>query len=474
MTRRSARALVFTTSAAVLVLEILAGRLLAPFVGVSLETFTGIIGTILAGIALGSGVGGKMADHRPPSTMIGPAISLGGVLAWGSLPIVTATGPAFGNGPMAIVLVSALAFFLPACVLSAVSPMVAKLRLSDLGETGEVVGGLSAAGTLGALFGTFFTGFVLVSAVPTRPVIIGLGGLLVVLGVAIGVRLGGAKPDLMMATIGVATLAAAALSSSPCEFETAYFCGSVIEDAERPSIRVLELDDLRHAAIDLDDPTWLEFRYTNLIADVVDAMPAGTVTALHVGGGGFTMPRYVEATRPGSDSLVLEIDPFLVDVAKDELGLVTSDRLRVEVGDARLAVDDIEAGVYDIVVGDAFASVAVPWHLTTREFVAEIARSLKPDGIYVMNVIDGGESHFARAELATLASEFEHVGAIIPPDGVRERPVNQILLASQLPLPALDIDGEHGVLVDDVDAYIDGARVLTDDFAPVDWLTRDR
>ncbi|MDP9020228.1 MAG: fused MFS/spermidine synthase, partial [Actinomycetota bacterium] len=66
MTTRAAAALVFCTSAAVLVLEILAGRLVAPYVGVSIETFTGVIGTVLAGIALGSAAGGRLADRRDP------------------------------------------------------------------------------------------------------------------------------------------------------------------------------------------------------------------------------------------------------------------------------------------------------------------------------------------------------------------------------------------------------------------------
>ena len=78
MSETRARILVFCTSAAVLVLEILAGRLMAPYVGVSLETFTAIIGTILAGIAAGSAIGGRLADRYDPELMIGPALALGG------------------------------------------------------------------------------------------------------------------------------------------------------------------------------------------------------------------------------------------------------------------------------------------------------------------------------------------------------------------------------------------------------------
>ena len=91
MTR--ATIVVFGTSAAVLVLEIIAGRLMAPYVGISLETFTGIIGTVLAGIAVGAAVGRRLADRRDPRTLIGPALIVGGALAWLSVPIVTGLGP---------------------------------------------------------------------------------------------------------------------------------------------------------------------------------------------------------------------------------------------------------------------------------------------------------------------------------------------------------------------------------------------
>ena len=106
-----------------------------------------------------------------------------------------------------------------------------------------------------------------------------------------------------------------------------YFCAAVDVDEARPSGRILWLDDLRHAYVDLDDPTYLEFPYTQLLGDVVDAMaPAGEpIDAVHLGGGGFTIPRYVAATRPGSDSLVLELDPGVVRIAEDELGLELSD-----------------------------------------------------------------------------------------------------------------------------------------------------
>lgn len=471
MSKRYAQVLVFATSGAVLVLEVLAGRLMAPYVGVSLETFTGIIGTILAGIAVGAAAGGHLADRHDPNRLIGPVLVLGGVLAWLSIPVVSVLGPGAGPAVPTIVLLSFLGFFPPAMVLTAISPMVAKLRLHDLGETGEVVGGLSAAGTAGALFGTFFTGFVLVAAAPTRPVIIALGLALVAWGVVFSIRRAGrGRPSPGVGLAAVLVLGLSAISVDPCAFESAYACGRVVTDPDDESLRFLHLDTLRHGAVDLDDPTHLEFRYTRIIGDVLNGLPAGPIDVLHVGGGAFSMPRWVDATRPGSTNVVLEIDPLLVEVGREELGLVTGDDLRVITGDARLTVTDLPTDGYDVVVGDVFAGLAVPWHLTTTEFVDEIERVLRPGGVYVLNLIDGDRNRFVEAELATLATHFDNRAVVVPVDWPTERPVNQILVASDGPLPAIDVDPADGRLVDDVAGFTGDAGVLRDDFAPVEQL----
>ena len=470
MSEGRARILVFCTSASVLVLEILAGRLMAPYVGVSLETFTAIIGVILAGIALGSAAGGRLADRHDPRIMIGPALAIGGALAWWSLWLVAWLGPELGAEPPAIVLLATLSFFAPAAVLSSISPMATKLRLGSLDETGTVVGDLSAWGTAGALFGTFITGFVLVAAMPTRPIVLAVGAALVVAGLVFIVVSSRKAPPAALVVVLLASLGIGATADSPCEFESAYFCGRVVTDEEDASVRYLILDTLRHAAVDLDDPTNLEFRYIRLIADVINSTTEGPIDTLHVGGGGFSVPMYLQATRPGSYNHVLEIDDVLLDVAREELGFVTGPDMEVTIGDARLSVDDFADDSFDVVVGDAFGGQSVPWHLTTTEFIAKVDRVLRDDGIYVMNIIDGDENRFAEWEVATLLDNFDHVEVIIHPEGIDRRVRNQILVASDQPLPPLVFDPADGLLVDDGAAFADDGRVLRDDFAPVEQL----
>ena len=477
---KAAKALVFFASGAVLVLEILAGRLMAPYVGVSLETFTSIIGTMLAGIAVGATVGGRMADATSPRKLLGPTLVLGGVLSWLSLPILSLIGPGMGTDRVSIVALTCFAFLAPATVLSAVSPMVTKMQLGSLDQTGSVVGSLSAAGTTGAIFATFFTGFVLAAALPSRPTVIALGVLIVAVGVWLWFALSNTRPQALGAVFALGAFGLAASSPTPCDRETAYACASVVVDEARPSGRSLVLDDLRHSYVDLEDPTFLEFRYFRVFADVVDQMSTGgtngELDVLNIGGAGFTFPRYIAATRPGSTNLVLEIDGELVEIAENQLGLVLTDDLDVVVGDARISLRDLEADSFDLVIGDAFGGHSVPWHLTTTEVIAEIDVVLRDDGIYMMNVIDGGDSGYARAQLATLQKHFTNVAVVVPFDGVpSNRSVNQILVASNAPLPEIIVDSDDGVLLDTDETieFIDGAQVLRDDFAPVDQLAQN-
>ena len=484
MSPLGAGALVFFTSAAVLVLEILAGRLLAPYVGVTLETYTGIIGVVLAGISLGTWAGGRLADRVQPQRILGPMLMLGGALALCTIPAIRLFGAAgLGVGPVAIVTLSVVGFFAPAAVLSAVAPTVVKLQLKDLDETGSVVGRLSALGTAGAIVGTFLTGFLLVAAFPTRPIVLAVGVALVLAGLLVSVRLrsGGAPSPAGPLTLALVGAGLTLSVSGPCDYESAYFCARVIDDLEPCGGRTLFLDTLRHSCVHLDDPTQLDFSYAQIISDVIGTIGDGSspLTALHIGGGGFTMPRYLEAVRPGSDSLVLELDRTLVRIAEEELGLKTSPRLRVRLGDARVGVAEQPAGRYDLVIGDAFGGQAVPWHLTTQEFASQIRRTLKPEGVYAVNLIDYPPLGFARAEAATLASVFTNVAVIAPAERLDGRAGgNFVIVASDGPLDTEGIErasqarGDDDAVVtgDALSAFVRDGVVLTDDYAPVDQL----
>lgn len=158
-------ALAFVASCAILVLELVAGRVLAPFVGVSLYTWTAIIGVVLAGLSAGSWLGGRLADRRASPGVLSSLFLLGGLLSLATLGIVGL----LGNGELVrplpllarIFLLTTLVFLAPSLVLGMVAPVAIRLVLPDVRRTGRVVGLISAAGTVGSLVGNFMTGFVL-------------------------------------------------------------------------------------------------------------------------------------------------------------------------------------------------------------------------------------------------------------------------------------------------------------------------
>jgi spermidine synthase len=314
-----------------------------------------------------------------------------------------------------------------------------------------------------------------------------LGTTLIAAGIALGVLLAATgRRRVGPGTLGVLAVAlalgaAGLFVGGRCEVESAYFCASVEADAGRPGGRTLILDTLRHSYVDLADPTYLEFEYARLIGDTVDAIrPARKpLTALHIGGGGFSLPRYIAATRPGSRSMVLELDPALPELARRRLGLRTGPALRVRTGDARVALGRTPRSAADLVIGDAFGGVAVPWHLTTLEVVREIRAGLRPRGIYALNVIDYPPAEFARAEAQTLGRAFRHLALLAPPEVVAGASGgNFVLLASQAPLPLaelrtrIDTRGSGEVIASGrrLDRFTGAAPVLTDEYAPVDQL----
>jgi hypothetical protein len=462
----------------VLVVEIVALRLLAPYLGLTLETSTLVIGLALAAIALGSWIGGRWADERDPRGMVGALLGISGAVVAVTPFLLRGAGSAAGGS--LLLLVAAATIIVPGLLLSAVTPIVTKLRLASLAETGSVVGRLSGIGTAGAILGTVVTGFVLISRVPVTWIMVGLGILLALAGLVaeVGSR---RRAGILAAVVLVVGGLGAGVAPSGCDAETAYHCAVVAADPGRDSGRRLVLDNLWHSYVDLEDPRYLEFSYVKALAAAVDArFPVGQpIDAHHLGGGGLTLPRYLAETRPGTRSTVSEIDPGVLEVDVERLGLELGPDLRVRIEDARLGVRRVESGTLDLVVGDAFGGVSVPWHLTTREALGEVERILAADGVYAANLIDHAPLAFARAKVATLTTLFDHVALAALPEAARGRGGgNLVVLASDAPLDAaawqagIEELGVGWTVLEGAElrAWVGDVPVLTDDFAPVDQL----
>jgi MFS family permease len=474
-----AAGLVFVASGAVLVLEILSVRLLAPYVGLTLETTTSIIGAVLFGIAAGAALGGFTADRINPYWLVIGLLIAGGLLVLLTVPIIRALGPSATKGGSAAAVAVTFAALVPvAAVLSAVTPTVARLQLRDLRASGTIVGRLSAWATAGALVGTFGTGFVLVPLLPVSSSVLAIGTGLILAGVGLGVYVRLFNPAKMAGTtiIAIALALLTLAQHSPCQAETIYHCVRIEIDPERPTAERLILDREYNSEVEQTNPRYLRFPYVNWISDAIAAIgrPGAPLDAVFVGGGGFTLPRWLEATRPGSRSNVLEVDGKLVEFDRQRLGLHTSSDLHATVGDARVTMRNEPSASADVIVGDAFSGLTVPWQMMTTEWLHEVRRVLRRNGLYALNIIDLPPLKLLRAEAATLLTTFTNVRMITFVDKLgRPEGGNIVLFASNAPLPIERGAAAEGTSTFDhaaVVRLVAGAKPLRDDYAPVDQL----
>lgn len=238
----------------------------------------------------------------------------------------------------------------------------------------------------------------------------------------------------------------------------------------------LVVDGTPQSHVDLDDPTHLHFEYIVRMGAVIDQVgePGRPLTAVHLGAGALTIPRYVEATRPGSRQQVIELEAPLVQLVREYLPLPRGASIRIRIGDARAGVGKLPAalqGQCDLVVSDVFSGAQTPAHLTSVEFYREVAHLLAPTGILLVNIADGPGLAFARRQVATISSVFPEVALLADTQVLKGRRFGNLVVAasvSPLPtewLPRMLAAGPHPAKIaqgDEVAAFAEGARVVTD------------
>jgi len=252
----------------------------------------------------------------------------------------------------------------------------------------------------------------------------------------------------------------------PIDFGEAHLA----EDWRRPGAWLLTIDGVAQSYVDLADPEHLEFGYMQCVAAVVDAAaPAGRpLRALHLGGGAYTLPRYIAAVRSGSPQVVIERDGALAAAVERELPLPAGAGIEVRIGDARSAVESAVPGGYDLVVADVYEGGRMVGSVATAEFAAAVAEALAPGGTYVVNVTDLPPLAFSRRQVATTRTAFPDVCVLADVGLLRGRRFGNLVLAARRPpgaLPLARLAGRtdatvlHGA---DLDEFVSGARPLTD------------
>lgn len=247
----------------------------------------------------------------------------------------------------------------------------------------------------------------------------------------------------------------------------------LVPDRERPRAWTLLLDGAPQSHVDLDDPAYLSFEYQRRLGHVIDlsAPPGRPLQAVHLGGGAFTLARYIAASRPRSTQQIVEIDAPLVQLVRRELPLDPQARIRVRSVDARAGLGKIQDGWADLVIADVFSGARTPAHLTSVEFLTEVRRVLKPGGRYAANLADGPPLAHLRGQIATAASLFPELALAADPTVWRGRRFgNAVLVASDLPIAVTELSRrvasdphpgrvEHGRALAD---FTGGAAVVTD------------
>jgi spermidine synthase len=494
--------IVFVSNVCIMVIELVAGRMVAPIIGVSLYTWTSIIGVILAGISLGNFIGGKVADRMASRRTLGIIFILAGLGALSVLFTVEALArsglPTLSWMPLIgrmVVFITAI-YFLPSAMLGLISPVVIKLTLLDLKATGNVIGRIYAASALGSIVGTFATGYFLISAFGTRIISLGVAALLIFMGLLLGQWL--RRPAVAAAAAMIIAVAGSVgftqaeglrkYMDSGCTTESNYFCIKVRDETQDGKLyKVLSLDALVHSYNSLDNPRELRYAYEQVGAEVAEFLQKrdSRIDMLLIGGGGYTLPRYLESVYPGVNIDVAEIDPTVTATAYNSLGLARDARTVSYNEDARQFLVTLDpAKKYNYVHGDAFNDFSVPYHLTTREFNELVKRHLTPNGIYLTNIIDGRDLPFARALMRTMKATFAHVYFVPTNKAYRDIRANTMLvLATDSPLDTRALAALNGHdersqfgawLIDDaeLEAWLGTGPqfLLTDDYVPTDNL----
>ncbi len=233
-------------------------------------------------------------------------------------------------------------------------------------------------------------------------------------------------------------------------------------DPDNPSGRLMLIDGIDASYVDLDDPTYLDFSYVRRIGDVIDvAFPPGRpLHAVHLGGAGASLARYIRATRPRSRQVIFEIDDRVLRLSREHLGLRSTASLRVRHEDARLGLARIDDASQDLIVGDAFEGARVPAALGSVEAAEQISRCLRDDGLYVLNVIDSPPLGYVRAQISTLARVFEQLAMLADPGVLRGRRTGNVVFVvgrRELAIEALIERALHAPIPERV---MDGAACL--------------
>jgi spermidine synthase len=437
----------FLGGAAVMIVELAGNRVLAPWFGNSLYTWTGLIGVLMISLSIGYYLGGYLADKRPHYSMLSLLLLLAAALV-AIIPFLQqmAQEPLGGMSIIAGPVVATLVLFtLPGIAMATISPFVIRL-ISLYGsdkKIGVSAGSVSACSTLGSVVGTFVAGFALIPYCGLRAIFIGVGVVLFLLALS-GYLLAKRRSSLVISSIlfigacVFTSLAPAEVDPGLLLDETSFYhrirVTEMRESGQR--VRLLRLDTT-HEGAQYTDSKDIYFNYQKYW-ELGRAFCPQIHKAAFIGGGAFAMPEALLDTYSAAKADVLEIDPRVIETGKQFFRVGDYPRLNAVPGDARHFLRT-SSEKYDYIFGDAYNGMRnVPAHLVTVEFFKNIQQRLSPEGVYLMNIISApqGEksSAFFKSITRTLQQVFPHVRAYATQPDSPDTAQNIILVAADHPL----------------------------------------
>lgn len=410
-------AIAFSSGAIVMALEITGSRVITPVFGSSTTTWGILIGIILTGLTVGYFVGGRISDSNPSFEKLCSIIFSTGLFIL-FIPFISQQLIEFFVEIMPTT--STAAFFstltifgLPAILLGFVSPYAIKLAAKTLNKIGTTTGNIYSISTLGSIFGTFLTIFVLIPFFEIQNLIFSFGFTLM----AISVFKLGRIPKItviVLVLVFVINLEMLDVNNSfgfdsevLFEAETPY---SSLVVTEKDNFRTMYIDGAVHSSMNVKEPNKLVLAYTksfhlaNLINPKIDQ-------ALFIGGGGFSGPKSFFYNYEQMKIDVSEIDPVVIDIAKKYFFVPDNKRLTVINEDSRVHLTKTE-NQYDVIILDAYKGYNIPFHLMTEEFYQLLDEKLSSNGIVISNFIgsiEGENSSLFQSTYKTMSKVFPKV-----------------------------------------------------------------
>jgi len=485
--------LVFVAGLVTMGAEMCASRLLAPYFGSSLPVWGLLIGLLLAYLAVGSALGGRIADRRPEQVLVYQLAGWAGF--WiGCVPYVAHPILRLASGGLATTatepLVGAFAgvlalFSLPMVLLGCVSPFVMRLSLKAIDTGGNVAGRLSALSTLGSLLGTFGTVFALIPLLGTRRSMAVLA-LVIVIVSATGLRRACSRwaplfIGLCLVLVVRMLLPSPPIKSSPgllYERDSSYNYVQVLQDGDQVVLKLNEGEGIQSVYEPDRVITGYVYDYFLLVPFFRSELWAPPLSSLCLLGlaGGTSARQFSQVFGPIPIDGV-EIDPAVVEAGRRflSLDLPNLDAITAD-GRAYLAHTTKQ---YDVVLVDAYSPPYIPFHLTTVEFFRLVHDHQTSDGVLGINVAHlQSDTALVTAVANTVASVYPSVYVVSTQGGQ-----NSVVIASCQPSEWTAIEARlahsDDTVISDVASRAAGrirrfipmaGSVLTDDHAPVERM----